>query len=151
MVNVPLIVVANKSDLKVEEGYLSMSTETKDGVDEVLKEYPRPPQGLGRIKESRGEQGRRRNPRIVPPFNGGRPACGRPDMTKWSRTIRPGMEPMIAPSAGRLMSPKYFVPWTKTFAETTRIAGMIISPIPMIKAERSPPSVSFPIPSLMNE
>jgi nucleolar GTP-binding protein len=38
MVNVPLIVVANKSDLKVQEGYLSMSTETKDGVDEVLKE-----------------------------------------------------------------------------------------------------------------
>jgi len=38
MVNVPLIVVANKSDLKVEEGYPSMSTETKDGVDEVLKE-----------------------------------------------------------------------------------------------------------------
>ena len=38
MVNVPLIVVANKSDLRVEEGYLSMSTETKDGVDEVLKE-----------------------------------------------------------------------------------------------------------------
>ena len=38
MVNVPLMVVANKSDLRVEEGYLSMSTETKDGVDEVLKE-----------------------------------------------------------------------------------------------------------------
>ena len=38
MVNVPLIIVANKSDLRVEEGYLSMSTETKDGVDEVLKE-----------------------------------------------------------------------------------------------------------------
>jgi len=38
MVSVPLIIVANKSDLKVEEGYLSMSTETKDGVDEVLKE-----------------------------------------------------------------------------------------------------------------
>ena len=38
MVNVPLIVVANKSDLKMQEGYLSMSTETKDGVVEVLKE-----------------------------------------------------------------------------------------------------------------
>jgi nucleolar GTP-binding protein len=38
MVSVPLIIVANKSDLKVQEGYLSMSTETKEGVDEVLKE-----------------------------------------------------------------------------------------------------------------
>jgi nucleolar GTP-binding protein len=38
MVKVPLVIVANKSDLRVEKGYLSMSTETKDGVDEVLKE-----------------------------------------------------------------------------------------------------------------
>jgi nucleolar GTP-binding protein len=38
MVNVPLIVVANKSDIVVKEGYRSMSTETKDGVDGVLKE-----------------------------------------------------------------------------------------------------------------
>jgi nucleolar GTP-binding protein len=38
MVNVPLIVVANKSDLIVKEEYRSMSTETKDGVDGVLKE-----------------------------------------------------------------------------------------------------------------
>jgi nucleolar GTP-binding protein len=38
MITVPLIVVANKSDLKVDEGYRSMSTETKDGVDGVLKE-----------------------------------------------------------------------------------------------------------------
>jgi small GTP-binding protein domain len=38
MVNVPVIVVANKSDLTVAEGYRSMSTETKDGVDEVLAE-----------------------------------------------------------------------------------------------------------------
>ena len=38
MVNVPLVVVANKSDLRVQEGYLSMSTETKDGVDAVLEE-----------------------------------------------------------------------------------------------------------------
>ena len=36
MVRVPLVVVANKSDLREIPGYLSMSTETKDGVDEVL-------------------------------------------------------------------------------------------------------------------
>jgi nucleolar GTP-binding protein len=36
MVKVPLVVVANKSDLREIPGYLSMSTETKDGVDEVL-------------------------------------------------------------------------------------------------------------------
>jgi nucleolar GTP-binding protein len=36
LVNVPVIVVANKSDILVAEGYLSMSTETGDGVDEVL-------------------------------------------------------------------------------------------------------------------
>jgi len=38
MVNVPLIVVANKSDIVEKEGYRSMSTETKDGVDGVLAE-----------------------------------------------------------------------------------------------------------------
>ncbi|HNX18135.1 MAG TPA: 50S ribosome-binding GTPase, partial [Methanoregula sp.] len=38
MVNVPVVVVANKSDITVADGYRSMSTETKDGVDEVLKE-----------------------------------------------------------------------------------------------------------------
>ena len=36
MVKVPLVVVANKSDLREYPGYLSMSTETKEGVDEVL-------------------------------------------------------------------------------------------------------------------
>ena len=36
MVKVPLVIVANKSDLREYPGYLSMSTETKDGVDEVL-------------------------------------------------------------------------------------------------------------------
>jgi nucleolar GTP-binding protein len=38
MVKVPVIVVANKSDIRVADGYRSMSTETKDGVDEVLNE-----------------------------------------------------------------------------------------------------------------
>lgn len=38
MVTVPVIVVANKSDIAVREGCRSMSTETKDGVEEVLKE-----------------------------------------------------------------------------------------------------------------
>ncbi len=37
MVRVPLIVVANKSDITVKEGYLSMSTESRDGVDAVLE------------------------------------------------------------------------------------------------------------------
>jgi len=38
MVKVPVIVVANKSDITVADGYRSMSTETKEGVDEVLNE-----------------------------------------------------------------------------------------------------------------
>jgi nucleolar GTP-binding protein len=38
MVDVPLIVVANKSDLTTAEGYLTMSTQTGDGVDVVLAE-----------------------------------------------------------------------------------------------------------------
>ena len=36
MVKVPLIIVANKSDIIVQPEYLSMSTETRDGVDAVL-------------------------------------------------------------------------------------------------------------------
>lgn len=36
MVQVPVIVVANKSDLKAAEGYLTMSTQSGEGVDEVL-------------------------------------------------------------------------------------------------------------------
>jgi nucleolar GTP-binding protein len=36
MVDVPLVVVANKSDLQVAEGYLSMSTEKGEGIEEVL-------------------------------------------------------------------------------------------------------------------
>jgi len=36
MVKVPLIIVANKSDITVSPPYLSMSTETKEGVDAVL-------------------------------------------------------------------------------------------------------------------
>jgi len=59
MVNVPLIVVANKSDLKVEEGYLSMSTETKDGVDEVLKEllsHRKAWEELRKAEESKADQ-----------------------------------------------------------------------------------------------
>jgi len=38
MVTVPIIVVANKSDITVADGYRSMSAETKDGVDGVLQE-----------------------------------------------------------------------------------------------------------------
>jgi nucleolar GTP-binding protein len=38
MVNVPLVVVANKSDIVVDAKYLSMSTQTKEGVDKVLSE-----------------------------------------------------------------------------------------------------------------
>ncbi|MFA4861576.1 NOG1 family protein [Methanoregula sp.] len=36
MVSVPVIVVANKSDLRVADGYTTMSTQTGEGVDEVL-------------------------------------------------------------------------------------------------------------------
>jgi len=36
MVTVPLVVAANKSDIRTVDGYLSMSTETRDGVDQVL-------------------------------------------------------------------------------------------------------------------
>lgn len=38
MVDVPMIVVANKSDLVGSEGYLTMSTKTGEGVDDVLAE-----------------------------------------------------------------------------------------------------------------
>ena len=38
MVSVPVLVVGNKSDIRAETGYLSMSTETKEGVDKVLAE-----------------------------------------------------------------------------------------------------------------
>ena len=38
MVDVPMIVVANKSDLVAGEGYMTMSTQTGEGVDAVLAE-----------------------------------------------------------------------------------------------------------------
>ncbi len=38
MVKVPVIVVANKSDIVAAEGYRTMSTATNEGVDETLKE-----------------------------------------------------------------------------------------------------------------
>lgn len=38
MVDVPMIVVANKSDIAGSEGYMTMSTKTGDGVDAVLAE-----------------------------------------------------------------------------------------------------------------
>ncbi len=36
MVSVPVYVVVNKSDILYFDGYMNMSTETADGVDEVL-------------------------------------------------------------------------------------------------------------------
>ena len=36
MIKVPLVVVANKSDLQVVDGYLSMSTEKGVGIEDVL-------------------------------------------------------------------------------------------------------------------
>jgi nucleolar GTP-binding protein len=36
MIDVPLVVVANKSDIQVVEGFLSMSTEKCEGIDDVL-------------------------------------------------------------------------------------------------------------------
>ncbi len=38
MVDVPMIIVANKSDLMEAEGYMTMSTQTGEGVDAVLAE-----------------------------------------------------------------------------------------------------------------
>jgi nucleolar GTP-binding protein len=38
LIDVPLVVVSNKSDITVAEGYLTMSTQTGDGVDGVLAE-----------------------------------------------------------------------------------------------------------------
>jgi len=38
MVQVPMVVVANKSDITTAEGYLTMSTQTGEGVDAVLAE-----------------------------------------------------------------------------------------------------------------
>ncbi len=38
MVNVPMIVVANKSDIMAAEGYMTMSTQSGDGVEAVLAE-----------------------------------------------------------------------------------------------------------------
>jgi nucleolar GTP-binding protein len=37
MVSVPVIVVANKSDIRVAEGYLTMSTQDGKGIEEVLE------------------------------------------------------------------------------------------------------------------
>jgi len=37
MVKVPVIVVANKSDLATSDGYIAMSTQSGDGIDTVLK------------------------------------------------------------------------------------------------------------------
>ena len=38
MVDVPMIIVANKSDIVGAEGYMMMSTKTGDGIDAVLAE-----------------------------------------------------------------------------------------------------------------
>jgi nucleolar GTP-binding protein len=38
LIDVPLVVVSNKSDITAAEGYLTMSTQTGDGVDVVLAE-----------------------------------------------------------------------------------------------------------------
>jgi nucleolar GTP-binding protein len=37
-IDVPLVIVSNKSDITAAEGYLTMSTQTGEGVDEVLAE-----------------------------------------------------------------------------------------------------------------
>jgi nucleolar GTP-binding protein len=38
LIDVPLVVVSNKSDITAAEGYLTMSTQTGDGVEAVLAE-----------------------------------------------------------------------------------------------------------------
>jgi len=66
-----------------------------------------------------------------------------------SRTI-PRIEPTIAPSAGTERS-QTFAPGRKTCAETTRMEGMIRSPMPMMKAPRSSFSFEISTPSVLNE
>lgn len=51
MVEVPIVVAANKSDIRASEGYLAMSTQSGEGVDEVLASllsYKPAPTGAGR-------------------------------------------------------------------------------------------------------
>jgi nucleolar GTP-binding protein len=53
MIDVPLVVAANKSDIVGAEGYLTMSTQTGDGVDVVLAEIlAHKPQPVERVKNT---------------------------------------------------------------------------------------------------
>jgi nucleolar GTP-binding protein len=52
LVDVPLVVVANKSDITAAEGYLTMSTQTGDGVDAVLAEIlTHKPEPVARVRD----------------------------------------------------------------------------------------------------
>ena len=53
LIDVPLVVVSNKSDITVAEGYLTMSTQTGDGVDGVLAEIlSHKPEPLARVVDT---------------------------------------------------------------------------------------------------
>jgi hypothetical protein len=80
---------------------------------------------------------------IVPVLMGGRPAWGFPRVTKKRRLANPITEPIMAPQPGMVI-PAMVVVERKTLEDTTRMEGMIISPIPMINAPRSPESSDIP-------
>jgi nucleolar GTP-binding protein len=53
LIDVPLVVVSNKSDITAAEGYLTMSTQTGDGVDAVLAEIlSHKPEPLARVSDT---------------------------------------------------------------------------------------------------
>ena len=63
------------------------------------------------------------NPRIVPPFNGGSPACGRPDMTKWSRTTRPVHGANHSSDSWQVEKPEIFYPAGKDVCRNNKHRG----------------------------
>jgi len=53
LIDVPLVVVSNKSDITAAEGYLTMSTQTGDGVEAVLAEIlSHKPEPLARVSDA---------------------------------------------------------------------------------------------------
>lgn len=77
MVRVPVVVVANKSDIAVREGFLPMSTETREGVDTALKEllsYYREWERSGKADERPPDE----KPEQGPPVQGRKTRLGSP-------------------------------------------------------------------------
>jgi nucleolar GTP-binding protein len=53
LIDVPLVVVSNKSDITAAEGYLTMSTQTGDGVEAVLAEIlSHKPEPLAKVSDA---------------------------------------------------------------------------------------------------